>query len=196
MRCNNENYYQPATSDRLEVVTAQTRELAREEIERLGTILEQTRRETDRLAGVLQETQQQMAVLREREQIVAGQLQAWRVIQTAGLVTSEQSSDVTSANSADTATDFSRDIDLPAGTDRQSAIVRETADVVVKLLSEMEQPMHYRAIYQELSARGIAVGGADPAKTLLARFFNDVRLQRVKRGTYAIKRVAGGEDVN
>ena len=177
-------------------MTVQSRELARDEIERLGAILEQTRQETDRLARVLEQTQQQIAVLREREQIVAGQLQAWQVIQTAGLVTPDQSGDVTGANSAGPATNFSRFADLPTSTDRTSAIVRETADVVVELLSELQQPLHYRTIYQELNSRGLVVGGKDPAKTLLARYFNDERLQRVRRGTYAAKSGAGGDDVN
>lgn len=64
----------------------------------------------------------------------------------------------------------------------------EAADLVVDLLREVGQPMHYRAIEQELRARGaIQMEGKDPANTLLARFFNDPRLYRPTRGTYALR---------
>ena len=196
MSYENEKPYQPTTAGGLEVVTVQSRKLAHEEIERLSTILEQTRHEMDRLVSALQQTRQELDVLREREQVVAEQLRAWRVIETAGVLASDQSGDVIGAISADPATNFPSVTDLPASTDRPSAIVQETADVVVGLLLELQQPLHYRAIYQVLNSRGLVVGGADPAKTLLARYFNDGRLQRVKRGTYAVKSGAGGDDVN
>ena len=68
-----------------------------------------------------------------------------------------------------------------------------TADMVVELLRETG-PLHYREIERELRARGaITIGGKDPANTLLSRFFNDQRLYRPKRGTYALRngRTAG-----
>ena len=61
------------------------------------------------------------------------------------------------------------------------------ADLVVEYLEETGTPTHYREIYQALAERGLTVGGKDPANTLLSRYFNDPRLTRVKRGTYALK---------
>lgn len=62
------------------------------------------------------------------------------------------------------------------------------ADMVVTLLGDVGKPMHYREIERELRRRGhIAIGGQDPANTLLARYFNDERLYRPARGTYALR---------
>lgn len=62
------------------------------------------------------------------------------------------------------------------------------ADLVIALLEELGEPMHYRDIEQELRKRGQAPGvGADPANALLARYFNDARLYRPRRGTYALR---------
>jgi len=48
--------------------------------------------------------------------------------------------------------------------------------------------MHYREIERELRARGqVMLGGQDPANTLLARYFDDERLYRPSRGTYALR---------
>ena len=58
MSDENEKSYQPATTGEHEVVTDQSRKLARAEIERLGTILEQTRHEMDHLVAVLEQTRQ------------------------------------------------------------------------------------------------------------------------------------------
>ena len=62
------------------------------------------------------------------------------------------------------------------------------ADKVVSLLTNVGRPMHYREIERELRARGqVTAGGRDPANTLLARYFNDERLYRSSRGTYALR---------
>lgn len=62
------------------------------------------------------------------------------------------------------------------------------ADKVVSLLANVGKPMHYREIERELRARGqLAVGGQDAANTLLARYFDDERLYRPSRGTYALR---------
>ncbi|MCY3505869.1 MAG: HTH domain-containing protein [Chloroflexi bacterium] len=63
----------------------------------------------------------------------------------------------------------------------------EDAELVVEYLQETGQPAHYREIYRALAEQGLVVGGKDPANTLLARYFNDSRLERVARGTYALK---------
>lgn len=62
-----------------------------------------------------------------------------------------------------------------------------TADVVVALLGEIGRPLHYREIARELEARGVTAEGKDPANTLLSRYFDDPRLYRPKRGTYALR---------
>ena len=61
------------------------------------------------------------------------------------------------------------------------------ANAVLELLIDRSKPMHYRDIYSALADVGFQVGGADPASTLLTRFFNDGRLERVARGTYQVR---------
>ena len=61
------------------------------------------------------------------------------------------------------------------------------ADLVVALLQEVGTPLHYREIERRLRENGkFEAGGKDPADTLLGRFFNDARLHRTGRGTYAL----------
>ncbi len=163
------------------VVTPENRALARQEMERLGNLLEQI--------------QAKITLLHKREQVVETQLEAWSVIAIAG----EESAPVPDQDLCTTMTAHV----LGGGADsterdtlnRRSIAVQETADAVVELLSELRVPLHYRDIYRELSARGMEVAGEDPAKTMLARYFNDERLQRISRGTYAINSAAGGEHV-
>ncbi len=63
-----------------------------------------------------------------------------------------------------------------------------TADAVVNLLQEVGEPLHYKEIERGLRARGVVeVEGKNPANILLARFFNDPRLYRPARGTYALR---------
>ena len=61
------------------------------------------------------------------------------------------------------------------------------ADHVVALLREVERPMHYRKIEEELRARGLVALGGDPANTLLARYFREEASIRPMRGTYAVR---------
>ena len=61
------------------------------------------------------------------------------------------------------------------------------ANAVLELLIDRGEPMHYRDIYSALADVGFQVGGADPASTLLTRFFNDGLLERVARGTYQVR---------
>ena len=60
------------------------------------------------------------------------------------------------------------------------------ADAVVELVCENGGPMHYHEIHETLVGRGFEIGGEGSANTLLSRFFNDRRLTRVSRGTYAL----------
>jgi hypothetical protein len=60
-------------------------------------------------------------------------------------------------------------------------------ELVATLLTE-KGPMHYREIERELRTRGwFQAGGADPANTLLARYFQDPRFYRPARGVYALR---------
>ena len=62
------------------------------------------------------------------------------------------------------------------------------ADVVVKLLREVEGPLHFRDIERELRQKGVTLpGGKDPASNLLTRYFHDPRLYRPRRGVYALR---------
>lgn len=73
------------------------------------------------------------------------------------------------------------------GTVQGSALSDDPADLVVELLRD-KGPLHYREIERQLRARGwYQAGGADPANTLLAKYFNDPRLYRPRRGVYAIR---------
>jgi hypothetical protein len=76
----------------------------------------------------------------------------------------------------------------PTSVPRATAPGGTDADKVVSLLANMGKPMHYREIERELRARGqVTIGGQDPANTLLARYFDDERLYRSSRGTYALR---------
>ncbi len=78
--------------------------------------------------------------------------------------------------------------ELPTPVSRTPSPSGSDADKVVFLLANVGKPMHYREIERELRARGqLAVGGQDPANTLLARYFDDERLYRPSRGTYALR---------
>ena len=73
-------------------------------------------------------------------------------------------------------------------TPRSAASGGSDADKLLSLLTSVGKPMHYREIERELRARGqITIGGQDPANTLLARYFDDERLYRPSRGTYALR---------
>ena len=63
---------------------------------------------------------------------------------------------------------------------------RADADAVLEVLVDRGKPMHFRDIYAALADVGFKVGGADPASTLLTRFYDDARLERVARGTYQV----------
>ena len=76
----------------------------------------------------------------------------------------------------------------PTSSAAVSSPSQATADDVVELLRQTGGPLHYTAIESELRARGfLTAGGKNPANTLLARYFNDPRLTRPKRGTYTLR---------
>lgn len=75
---------------------------------------------------------------------------------------------------------------------RLSAVFAD-ADKVVELLREVGRPLHFREIAKMLQDRGVVLpGGVDPANTLLAKYFNDPRLFRPSRGTYALRAEGDG----
>ena len=174
-----------------DLVTQRGRDFAASEIQRLKD-------EVRRLDIELEQLSTTIRSVEEAKSAVQRQLGAWRVIATG---TTGLSDDNRSSNQ----TGFPEPSEPPASTTlstigiarfgKSGNAVEDTAGAVVQLLSERDTPMHYREIYQELSSRGIDAGGKDPAKTMLARYFNDQRLQRVRRGTYAVKRGIGGEHV-
>jgi hypothetical protein len=68
-----------------------------------------------------------------------------------------------------------------------TAISNDPVELVVRLLRERGH-LHYREIERELRSRGwYQAGGADPANTLLAKYFDDPRLYRPARGQYALR---------
>ena len=67
----------------------------------------------------------------------------------------------------------------------RSQSLSESVDAVVKVLSQ-ETPLHYREIYDRVTAMGVTIVGKDPAATLLARFGRDDRVRRVGSGTYEL----------
>ena len=69
---------------------------------------------------------------------------------------------------------------------RQSTMLMKSVDAVVEILQQSKQPLHYRVIYDAVSAQGIEVTGKDPAAVLLARFSRDPRLERIGNGVYRV----------
>ncbi len=62
------------------------------------------------------------------------------------------------------------------------------ADQVISVIRQAKAPLHYREVYESMKAAGLFQGGGqDPANTLLAKYFNDKRLYRPARGTYALR---------
>lgn len=71
-----------------------------------------------------------------------------------------------------------------------------TATDVVRLLEEVREPLHYREIERGLKQKGFETGaGADSANALLTRYYNDSRLYRPRRGTYALRAWAESKSV-
>lgn len=58
---------------------------------------------------------------------------------------------------------------------------------VLEILRSAEHPLHYRELAVMLSATGRALGGQDPAETLLAALGRDRDIVRVGRGTYWLR---------
>jgi hypothetical protein len=67
---------------------------------------------------------------------------------------------------------------------------------VVRLLEQQGRALHYREIETLLRQQGFETGGgADPANSLLARYYDDPRLYRPSRGTYDLRSRAPGKVV-
>ena len=78
------------------------------------------------------------------------------------------------------------EVSTALGTDARQGKNR-LADAVVTLIRENGASMHYKQIYDSLRGKGVDLPtGKNPATTLLARYYNDPRLYRPKRGTYAV----------
>lgn len=62
------------------------------------------------------------------------------------------------------------------------------ADEVVAVIREAGSALHYEEVERRMRAKGLyTAGGQNPANTLLAKYFNDPRLYRPARGTYALR---------
>ena len=133
---------------------------------------EVARREWQRLNDQLEDIRAQITRLQDREEILEAQVEAWAVILSAGGQCEARETD----DSGTSATGPGRLLNK-----------QESADAVVELLRETGEALHYREIYDILEDRGVEVKGKNPPNTLLARFFDDPRLERVRQGTYQIK---------
>ena len=129
-------------------------------------------REWHRLRDNLVLVRAEIKNLQAKEGVLEAQVAAWNVILSAGgqSETRESEDDQTASNETS-----------------KLLNKQESSDAVVKLLRETGEPLHYRKIYEELTAQGIEIKGKTPPNTLLARFFADPRLERVGQGTYQIK---------
>jgi hypothetical protein len=67
---------------------------------------------------------------------------------------------------------------------------------VLEILQRATGPLHYREIAEMLAATGRALGGQDPAETLLAALGRDDDFVRVGRGTYWLRSSMPGGDQN
>ena len=129
-------------------------------------------REWQRLKDNLVLVRTEIKELQAKKGVLEAQVAAWAVILSAGGQRETRESEDTQTASNETSKLLNR---------------QKSADAVVELLRETGAPLHYRRIYEELTAQGIEVKGKNPPNTLLARFFDDPRLERVGQGTYQIK---------
>ena len=73
----------------------------------------------------------------------------------------------------------------PIGLGKLSRV--QTADEVYNLIKKEGKSLHYREIYSRLLAMGIEPPvSEDPASAILARFYNDPRLNRYGKGLYGL----------
>jgi hypothetical protein len=61
------------------------------------------------------------------------------------------------------------------------------SETAYEILTARGEAMHYIPLAQEVQLRGIAIGGKNPANTLLAHLSRDSRFFRPGRGTYALR---------
>lgn len=136
---------------------------------------EVARREWERLNNELVSIRAQIEELQAKEGSLDAQVAAWGVILSAGgqLEVGERENKQHEKNDGD-----------------RILNKQESADAVVELLREAGEPLHYREIYGLLAAQGVEIKGKNPPNTLLARFFDDHRLERVAQGTYQVKVIA------
>jgi hypothetical protein len=61
------------------------------------------------------------------------------------------------------------------------------SETAYAILTERREPLHYQPLTRAVQDRGIAIGGKNPANTLLAHLSRDERFYRPSRGTYALR---------
>ena len=158
----------------------------REELEQARSALEKVGADRDELAPVFYEISDKWSELEEKEVALKTHIDALQVLLgERPYVEPEPPAQKEAIRKMKIGKRYIR-IDEPS----PNEIRQHSADAVVSLLNEVGEPLHYRDIHRELKARGrlefLYVGGADPASTLLSRFFKDPRLYRPQRGTYAL----------
>ena len=141
------------------------------------------RREWHRLTDRLKDIHSQIEALQSQADALDAQASAWAVILSAGGTDDVGDASPGSGSAA------SNEI-------RPAPSKQESVDAVVELLRQVGEPLHYKQIYERLTALGIEVKGKYPPNTLLARFFDDPRLERVRQGTYQIKPVEEVQQVD
>ena len=70
------------------------------------------------------------------------------------------------------------------------SVERKPCDVAYDVLSRKANPMHYRAILEEISGEGTVIGGRDPGTTLIAYLGRDNRFSKARdlgRGYWGLK---------
>ena len=90
-----------------------------------------------------------------------------------------------------------RGVDAAPRTGGARPTSQRVQDVAYEVLSARGAPMHFRELYAELLARGVPLGGRDPAAGLITYLVRDKeRFEWASRGTYRAKpaRDAGRED--
>jgi hypothetical protein len=60
-------------------------------------------------------------------------------------------------------------------------------DVIWQVLRDEGHPLHYTEVYRRVTAHGVRVRGADPAKNVGAHLSRDPRIENVAKGTWALK---------
>ena len=75
------------------------------------------------------------------------------------------------------------------GGSADTTVHKDVTDIAAEILAERgREPLHYRALADEVKTRGGEISGSDPAAALVARLVRDERFVRpVSKGFYALR---------